>query len=291
MRLQSSALLVLLLFTTVAAAQNESRQRSVRKIVQDLFVPSVTTNEPAAGLRVRQTTLGWEGSAVHHALWLPTDWKPGAKFPVLVEYAGNGGFTNALGDSCDGTVEGSKLGYGLSGGSNFIWIAMPFVEVVGSNKQNAMRWWGDVEETKRYTISTVKDVCERFGGDASRIVLCGFSRGAIGCNYIGLHDDEIAKLWRGFFCHSHYDGVRTNWPYAGADRPSAAARLARVGDRPVWASHEGYIDETREFIQSVRKTGDYTFVMLPFPNHTDEWLLRPLSHRTRARDWLRDAMR
>ena len=39
------------------------------------------------------------------------------------------------------------------------------------------------------------------------VILCGFSRGAIGVNYIGLHDDQIAALWAGFITHDHYDGV------------------------------------------------------------------------------------
>ena len=58
----------------------------------------------------------------------------------------------------------------------------------------------------------VKRVCTDFGGDESRLVLAGFSRGATACNFLGLHDDETAKLRRGFFCYSHYDGVKP-WPY------------------------------------------------------------------------------
>jgi hypothetical protein len=34
---------------------------------------------------------------------------------------------------------------------------------------------------------------ENFGGDASAVVLTGFSRGAIACGYLGMHDDETAK--------------------------------------------------------------------------------------------------
>jgi len=78
----------------------------------DLQVPAMTDTAPAAGQRVRQTTSGWETTNVHHALYLPANWKPGAKFPVLVEYAGNGGYKNKFGDTCDGTVEGCHLGYG-----------------------------------------------------------------------------------------------------------------------------------------------------------------------------------
>ena len=47
---------------------------------------------------------------------------------------------------------------------------------------------------------------------------------------IRMTDDEVAALWCGFICHSHYDGVRS-WGYAGDDRAAATERLARLGDR------------------------------------------------------------
>src|SRR5439155_3747591 len=103
---------------------------------------------------------------------------------------------NKFGDVSLGTVEGSNLGYGLSGGSNFLWLCLPYVKVAGGRKENAITWWGDMEETVRYCKQSVRWVCEQFGGDTNRVVLAGFSRGAIAGNFIGLHDDEIAELWR-----------------------------------------------------------------------------------------------
>lgn len=70
---------------------------------------------------------------------------------------------------------------------------------------------------------------------------------SIACNYIGLHDDEIAALWRGFICHSHYDGVR-KWDYAGSDRQSAAIRLGRLRDRPQFISHETSVETARGYL-------------------------------------------
>ena len=83
----------------------------------------------------------------------------------------------------------------------------------------------------RYARATVRYVCENLGGDESRVVLAGFSRGAIAANFLGLHDDETARLWRAFVCYSQYDGVRS-WPYPGSDRASALLRLRRLGGRP-----------------------------------------------------------
>ena len=256
----------------------------------DLSTPAMTEGEPAAGRRVRRTTAGWEGTAVHHALYLPRDWKPGGRYPLIVEYAGNGNYRNAFGDVSKGTVDGSNLGYGLSGGDGFIWVCMPYVAVAGDRKENAITWWGDVEETKRYCRQTVSSVCEAYGGDPKKIVLAGFSRGAIGCNYLGLHDDEIAGLWRAFFAFSHYDGERTTWGYAGADRASALERLRRLHGRPQWICMEQSVEPIRKYVEGTGVKGAFRFQTIPYRNHSDQWVLRDLPERKAAREWLRKVL-
>jgi hypothetical protein len=264
----------------------------IRTVAADLTVPVVVAGQPGPGKRVTAVTTGWAETAVHHAVYLPPDWTASAKLPVLVELAGNGGYRNRFGDECDGSVEGCRLGYGMSGGRGMIWVCVPFVEVSPAGvKRNAVKWWGDVEESKRYLAATVHEVCERFGGDAGRVVLCGFSRGSIGCNFIGLHDDAIAGLWRAFVCHSHYDGVIEKWPYAGADRATALTRLRRLGGRPQWISHEGGTGATEPYLRGTGVTGRWTFAALPFRNHTDAWVLRPLPVRQELRTWLAEALK
>lgn len=258
----------------------------ITTVPEDLQVPAISEAAPAAGLRVRRTSAGWAGTAVHHTLYLPTNWKPGGKFPVLVEYAGNGGFKNKFGDTCDGTVEGGNLSYGISGGRDYICIGMPYVKVDGGRKENAVQWWGDADETAAYCVATVREVCRDFGGDEKALVLCGFSRGAIACNYIGLRNDTIAPLWRAFICHSHYDGVRTTWPYPDADRASALTRLRRLKGRPQFISHEGSIEATLHYIEECDEPAAFDFSALPFRNHTDRWALRACEQRWRVRLWL-----
>jgi hypothetical protein len=253
----------------------------------DLRVPPMEQSAPAAGRRIRQTTPGWEHTAVYHALYLPRNWPAGGRVPVLAEYAGNGGYTNRFGDACAGTIEGCKLGYGLSGGRDYLWVCLPFVSGSTEGKQNAIQWWGDAEETAAYAVATVRWLAREFGADTNAVVLCGFSRGAIACNYIGLRDDTIAPLWRAFLCHSHYDGVRTHWPYIGADRESALRRLERLGGRPQFISHEGTVSATRDYLRASGVTAPFTFADLPFRNHTDEWVLRDCETRRAARAWLR----
>ncbi len=205
-------------------------------VAPDLSTPVMEADRsPSAGRRVRMVAVGYEGTTVHHSLYLPTDWRQGRKYPVIVEYAGNGPYRNKIGDTCSGRVEDCNLGYGISGGKKFIWVCLPFISK--DHKRNQLQWWGDIDATVEYCKAVVAQVYRDFGGDPRAVFLAGFSRGAIACNFIGLHDDEIASIWRGFICHSHYDGVR-KWGYSGSDRVSAAVRLKRLGDRPQFISHE-----------------------------------------------------
>lgn len=262
-------------------------QEDLSTVPPDLTTPAMVEGEPAAGKRVRQTTPGWEATKVHHAVYLPKGWKAGERYPVLVEYAGNGGYRNAFGDVSHGTVEGSNLGYGITGGDGFVWVCMPFVRKDG---ENAATWWGDVEETKKYCRSTVSFVCEKYGGDPKKVVLAGFSRGAIACNYIGLHDDGIAALWKAFITFSHYDGQRTTWGYEGADRASALKRLQRLKGRPQWISMEKSVDEIRTYVESTGIQAPFTFQSIRFRNHSDQWVLRDIPERAAVREWLRKAL-
>ena len=264
----------------------------VTSVAADLEVPVMVIGAPEAGKRVRAVTTGWEETEVHHSLWLPPEWTATTRWPVVVELAGNGGYKNKYGDVCDGSVAGCRLGYGMSGGRGMIWVCAPFVEVAGDGaKRNAVKWWGDVEETKHYLRATVAEVCAQFGGDPERVVLAGFSRGSIGCHYIGLHDEAISRLWRAFVCHSHFDGVIEKWPYPEADRGSALERLKRLGNRPEWISHEGGTGQTEAYLKGTGVQGEWTFVAMPYRNHTDAWVLRPIPERARLRAWLAEALR
>ena len=147
----------------------------IRSVPPDLVVPALTEEKPAAGKRVR---LGID------VLYLPTDWKADTKWPVIVEFAGNGRYTNKFGDVSTGLPEGSNLGYGLSGGKGFIWLCVPYLNAKGD--EIAITWWGDKpaydpQPTLKHLRETVKSICRDFSGDESKLVLAGFSRGAIAC--------------------------------------------------------------------------------------------------------------
>jgi hypothetical protein len=254
----------------------------------DLRTPRTEDGRPAPGRRLRQTAPEYQGTQVYHVLYLPTDWVAGRRFPLIVEYPGNGPYRNGYGDVCTGRVDDCNLGYGLTAGRGFIWVCMPFVNA--REKTNQLQWWGDVEATVDYCRKTVRRTCTDYGGDPSAVILAGFSRGAIACNYIGLHDDEIAGLWRAFIAHSHYDGVR-RWGYAGDDRASAIERLKRLNGRPVFISHEGSVDDTRRYLASTGVEAPFRFEVLNYRNHRDDWVLRDIPERQHLRDWLAQVLK
>lgn len=273
---------------TWCAAANGAEPRNLNDIPDDLTVPAVTFDAPQAGARVWQTNPGYEGSKVAHALYLPTGWTRGRNYPVLCEYPGNGNYANALGDRCDGSVESCQIGYGLSGGKGMIWVSLPIVDP--RTRAHARRWWGDAEETAKYCQATVARICREYGGDPKRLVLMGFSRGAIACNYIGLRDDKIAGLWCGFITDSHYDGVQ-RWDYPDSDAASAHKRLERLGTRPQLICHENSTQAIEAYLRGAAPRGSFTFMMLPYPNHSSAWVRKDLPIRRQARRWLADMVR
>lgn len=271
----------------------------ISAVKPDLRVPPLTEQMPAAGRRFREQLGGYADTSLYHIVYLPTDWQPGGSYPVLVELPGNGGYRNRFDDVCTGLPDGCKLGYGASGGRQFIWVSLPFVS--GDSREIAIKWWGDPPDhdpqpTIDYCLSAVESVCQKFGGDRQRLFLTGFSRGAIACNYIGLHNDRIASLWRGFIVYSHYDGVNENWGYPEADRESANTRLRRLGERPQFICHESTdgrfgLGSTRDFLQTTKFEGNFTFTETGFRNHNDAWILRPSRARDRLREWLADCVK
>lgn len=259
---------------------------AVEPKTNDLVTPEMTTDKPAAGRRVRQTAPEYEGTDVYHALYLPTDWKAGGKYPVLVEYTGNK--YAACGST--GEVKDANLGYGLTGGEKFIWVSMPYIEK--GRKENTVTWWGDRQATIDYCKTNLPRICHEFGGDPENMFICGFSRGAIAASYIGLADEKIASFWKGFITHDHFDGER-KWGYPDDDRESALVRLARLKGRPVLVCGGG-----NDFLRDHAKLADFTFIRPPVAKifdipdgkvihpHTDLWMHRESEYRQQARRWL-----
>ncbi len=289
--MKALCLVTLAAFSWQSVVLAQQKLPDIRAIDADLIVPQITEGKPAPGKRVFVID---ETSGVPFVLYLPDDWQPGEKYPVILELPGNGGFKNNLGDECTGRPEGCSLGYGISGGTGVIWAALPFLDESG--KQIAITWWGSKPNHKPdTTVAMVKrvaaQVCSEFGGDKDSVFLAGFSRGALACNAIGLHDEEIAKLWRGMICYSHYDGVRGPWAYANSGRTSALERLKRLGRIPQFICQEGNsnsqtsLNATKRYLEETGIEGAFTFCPTGFRNHNDAWVLRPSPARAKLREW------
>jgi len=263
----------------------------------DLDTPVMTNEKPGAGKRVRHVAPEYKGTDVYHSLYLPVDWKPGGKYPVIVEYTGNK-FPPGKGT---GEVKDANLGYGMSGGDGFIWVCMPYVEK--GRKKNAVKWWGDRQATVDYCKVNLPRICKEFGGDANNVFICGFSRGAIGSSYIGLADDQIASLWKGMFTHDHFDGQLETWGYPECDHKSALKRLARLKGRPVLVCGQNTGNLRSKFLKDHLKLARFTFLDVPVNKifnipegkvihpHTDMWMHRESEYRRQARAWLQNVLK
>ena len=257
----------------------------------DLVTPPMSFDAPAAGKRVWQQAPEYRGTDVYHSLYLPRKWIPEEKYPVLVEFTGNK-FPPSKGS---GEVKDANLGYGISGGTQFIWIVMPYIAM--DKNHNAVTWWGNREATVQYCKQNISRICEEFGGDLDNLLICGFSRGAIATSYIGLADDEIAGLWKAVITHDHFDGVR-KWPYPHSDRQSALHRLSRLQGRPVLVCGLHATAVRKEFLAEYLELADFTFLDVPvhsifnipegpyLHSHTDLWMHRPSSYRDCVRNWV-----
>ncbi len=267
-------------------ADQDSPSINVHSLASDLVIPALSDGKPGAGKRVREILDGYQDWDLGHVVYLPTDWEPKGHYPVIVEYPGNGGYRNKLGDESTGRVEDCKLGYGISSGQDFIWVCLPFVDPL--TRSHSLKWWGDADATAAYCRQAVRHVCQTYGGDSSSVVLTGFSRGAIACGYIGLRDDETARLWRAMVIHSHYDGVR-KWGYPDDDAESARRRWARFDGMPQFVTHERSIEKTREFLKEMNSS-HISLIALPFENHTDAWVLKDLPERAKLRSWISEML-
>ena len=237
-------------------------------------VPVVENTEPAPGKRVRYRPAGDESAGIYSVLHLPEDWRPGGRYPVIVEYPGNVFYATACYST--GLPEQCVIGFGMSRGAGAICLGMPFVDrAAGRNVESG---WGNADETVDYVLRVVGEVCEKFGGDRENVVLTGFSRGAIACGYIGLRNDRIAALWKGFHACQHYDGDGWN----GATLAGALERATRFQGKGVFQT-----DNARAAFQPVMdamKT-EVTWEQSGLGFHATAMFLDDRPSTRRLRDW------
>jgi lysophospholipase L1-like esterase len=267
-------------------------------VTPDRFPLPLTWEAPATGKRSLIRAPGYEQTEAYHVVSLPTDWQSGRKYPIYVEWTGNGGYADPCGEQTNGRPESGRLAIGLAGNDGAIVVQLPYLNAAGT--ANVATWWGSSPEhrpdsTLKYATAALDEVIAKWGGDPQRIVLVGFSRGAIAVNALGLANDDIAPRWKAMVAFSHYDGVRT-WPFADSARASAIERLKRLGDRPQFIVSEPMpngsgLEATEAYLREQAPQAPREFLPSGFRDHSDGWALRPGATRDRIRERLAEILR
>lgn len=273
---------------------------------QNLTVPEITNHEPKAGLRVKVVPEAYEGTDVYYSLYLPENYKQGNKYPVIVEYTGN----EWKPSGSTGEVKDASLGFAIAKRLEAIWVVFPYIK----DSISVTTWWGDEEATIAFALDNIRTICSNFGGNPAAIFICGFSRGAIGVNYLGLYNDEIADVWLGFFTHDHYDGVKGwvgDWGKPLNNyRQAAKERFRRIKGRNCLISQnvkEGESSsETKKYIEEYRldTLANITFNLVSVSSivpgipsefiphsHTDKWLLYESMNANLVYDWFLETIK
>jgi len=271
-----------------------TQRNDVHTVMTDIVAPPLTTGEPAPGRWVKQTLPSHTGTAAYHCVYLPEDWRPGKKFPLLVGFPGNGPFRSRFGDRSGGMPEDNPMGIGVSGGRGFVVLGLGYLDA-RKNLQPTGNWWGDVQATLAYTKEAVRFAVEHYGADPARVVLFGFSRSAVGASFIGLHDDTIAPLWRAILCYDGWEAqadMARNWYRHGQssfnydpadfDGTGVARRFQRLAGRPL------FILGGRGAAETLNATLHWPVELLakPHRNHHVSWALRDTPERAAVRAWL-----
>ena len=287
----------------------------VRAVLPDLYTPPMSRSAPGPGRRVAATTPGWPAAA-YHAVYLPSEWSNASTAPLLpliVELSGNGPWASPYGDQSSGRPEGSNLGFGVTAGMGAVWVSLPMLAAGGDFVETW--WWGcpavppftgsppatagagaghcgalcNTTAAVRFLADTVRYATRAYHADPARVVIAGFSRGAVGVNYLGLANDDVASLWAGSIAYAHYDGqpMDAKNPYPNAGPPASYDRLRRLGRRPQYivAELNGSFVETAPYLNASGVAVNATFAETGFCNHNDAWTLRPSKARDALRAW------
>jgi hypothetical protein len=167
----------------------------------------------------------------------------------------------------------------MTRGEGAICLGLPFIDrKTGSIAESG---WGNADDTAEYAIRMVEEVCTKFHGDRPNVVLTGFSRGAIACGYIGLRNDRIAALWKGFHACQHYD--RDGWN--GATMDGALQRARRFTGKAVFQTDNS--EEKPQTVMDAMHTG-VIFVRSGLGAHACAMFLDSRPSTQQLRQWFWD---
>ncbi|MGY6647968.1 hypothetical protein [Wenyingzhuangia sp. IMCC45574] len=263
---------------------------------EKLITPTMVNEKPSAGKRVKVVPKEHLKTDLFYSLYLPKNYNKEKSYPVIVEYTGN----YYPPTQSTGNLKDASLGYAIAQNIDAIWICLPYVT---KEYKQSLKWWGNEHNTIDYALKNIKDVCLEYNGNSGQIFIIGFSRGAIAVNYLGLHNDTIADVWRGFFSHDHYDGQRKWGKYWAKDldsyRAAAKVRAKRLNGRASLISNnringKKYIDGN-----GITNYGVFTYIKPDIEKatkgqnlhpHNDLWMHTQLEDAQKVFSWFKNTL-
>ena len=240
-----------------------------------LVVPTVTEGLPSPGKRVYMPLAG---SPVRYVLYLPKDWTPDARFPIIAEYSGNiFYFKNTY---STGKADQGNIGYGMSKGSGAIWVNLPFLSLDRTREQ--LDGFGNLDATAEYARKVIHEVVDKWSGDPGAVFLTGFSRGGAACGFVGLRNHDIADVWLAF--HSVAGGDGAGW--FGSEMPGALERAARMKGRSSFITDGAPWQDVL-----ARLKQPYTYMDSQIGAHVDTMFLDNRPSTIALRKWMAEVLK
>jgi len=160
---------------------------------------------------------------IYYSVFLPYNYNDKISFPVICEIPANCCNKKTATGTPDTTT---YLGYGITKGYDYIWVSLPILNSKG-DKILQFFYPDDPQQTALCWLSILEDLNHRFNINNRKIILSGFSRGAVCTSFIGNCNDTISSKWAAYLAQAHFDGD------CQVVSGNADTRIQRIGNRPV----------------------------------------------------------
>ena len=228
-------------------------------------------------------TLTIEGVEYRYQVFVPRDFDPAKKWPVILALHGGGEY------GADGL---RQTAYALPNSIRVHPSRFPAIVVLPQAKEDDKPGWQG--QGGRAALAQVDAAIGEFSGDASRVYLTGHSAGGNGAWYLASHyPDRFAALVPVCGFVSEFKGHASEVDYPAVAFPGEPDPFASVARRvahiPVWIFHGGRDDvvppeESRKMAAELKKLGaEVTYTELPEANH-NAW--DPAYDRADLFDWM-----
>jgi len=240
------------------------RSLALRVLVATVLVAPPCLARQETGFLDR--TVVWRGVEYRYAVYVPRDWNPARRWPVIVALHGGGTY---------GTDSLSPTEGALGRAIRMYPDRYPAIVVFPHAHADGLGWQGPNGEA---ALKEMRQALKQFHGDSSRLYLTGFSAGGNGAWWLAYHHPRefaaavivcgFMKSFVGHESHMIYPPIAP----ATADDPYAAV-AAGVGHLPVWLVHGDAdqrvpVEESRHMFAALKAAGnDVHLTELPGVGH------------------------